>query len=128
MTTKIEFIDLKAQYADLRESINGRIQRVLDHGQHLALKGRLADLGRRGCGRHWGGRRLRAGDHGNGNRRLFLGPHRGLPARLPRRDDPVFVRHHRLLHEMVGPEDGARRLVAFRAQPLAWRPARSPGL
>lgn len=35
MTTKIEFIDLKAQYADLRESINGRIQRVLDHGQYI---------------------------------------------------------------------------------------------
>lgn len=35
MTTKIEFIDLKAQYAGLRESINGRIQRVLDHGQYI---------------------------------------------------------------------------------------------
>jgi len=35
MTTKIEFIDLKAQYADLRESINSRIQCVLDHGQYV---------------------------------------------------------------------------------------------
>lgn len=35
MTTKIEFIDLKAQYAALKESINARIQRVLDHGQYI---------------------------------------------------------------------------------------------
>ncbi len=35
MTTKIEFIDLKAQYADLKEVINARIQRVLDHGQYI---------------------------------------------------------------------------------------------
>lgn len=35
MTTKIEFIDLKAQYAALREPINARIQRVLDHGQYI---------------------------------------------------------------------------------------------
>ena len=35
MTTKIEFIDLKAQYADLKETINARIQRVLDHGQYI---------------------------------------------------------------------------------------------
>lgn len=35
MTAKIEFIDLKAQYAVLRESINARIQRVLDHGQYI---------------------------------------------------------------------------------------------
>lgn len=35
MTTKIEFIDLKAQYAGLRESINARIQCVLDHGQYI---------------------------------------------------------------------------------------------
>ncbi len=35
MTKKIEFIDLKAQYADLKETINGRIQRVLDHGQFI---------------------------------------------------------------------------------------------
>lgn len=32
---KIEFIDLKAQYAALREAINARIQRVLDHGQYI---------------------------------------------------------------------------------------------
>jgi UDP-2-acetamido-2-deoxy-ribo-hexuluronate aminotransferase len=31
----MEFCDLKAQYAALRESINGRIQRVLDHGQFI---------------------------------------------------------------------------------------------
>lgn len=35
MTTKIEFIDLKAQYADLKASIDARIQRVLDHGQYI---------------------------------------------------------------------------------------------
>lgn len=35
MTTKIEFIDLKTQYADLKETINARIQRVLDHGQYI---------------------------------------------------------------------------------------------
>ncbi|MCA0177902.1 MAG: DegT/DnrJ/EryC1/StrS family aminotransferase [Proteobacteria bacterium] len=29
------FIDLKAQYAALREPINARIQRVLDHGQYI---------------------------------------------------------------------------------------------
>ena len=31
----LEFIDLKSQYAALRESINARIQRVLDHGQYI---------------------------------------------------------------------------------------------
>ena len=31
----MEFIDLKSQYAALRESINARIQRVLDHGQYI---------------------------------------------------------------------------------------------
>lgn len=35
MNQKIEFIDLKAQYADLKESIDTRIQRVLDHGQYI---------------------------------------------------------------------------------------------
>lgn len=35
MNTKIEFIDLKAQYAALKASINNRIQRVLDHGQYI---------------------------------------------------------------------------------------------
>lgn len=35
MTTKIEFIDLKAQYAELKQAINGRIQQVLDHGQYI---------------------------------------------------------------------------------------------
>jgi len=35
MTKKIQFIDLKAQYADLKESINARIQQVLDHGQYI---------------------------------------------------------------------------------------------
>lgn len=34
-TAKIEFIDLKAQYADLKDHINARIQRVLDHGQYI---------------------------------------------------------------------------------------------
>lgn len=31
----MEFIDLKAQYAALREVVNARIQRVLDHGQYI---------------------------------------------------------------------------------------------
>lgn len=31
----MEFIDLKAQYQDSRESINARIQAVLDHGQYI---------------------------------------------------------------------------------------------
>jgi UDP-2-acetamido-2-deoxy-ribo-hexuluronate aminotransferase len=31
----MDFIDLKTQYGALRESINGRIQRVLDHGQYI---------------------------------------------------------------------------------------------
>jgi UDP-2-acetamido-2-deoxy-ribo-hexuluronate aminotransferase len=31
----MEFIDLKTQYAALRQSINTRIQRVLDHGQYI---------------------------------------------------------------------------------------------
>ncbi len=35
MTEKIEFIDLKAQYRALRESVNARIQAVLDHGQYI---------------------------------------------------------------------------------------------
>lgn len=35
MTNKIEFNDLKAQYANLKESINARIQTVLDHGQYI---------------------------------------------------------------------------------------------
>ncbi len=35
MTTKIEFIDLKSQYNALRDVINARMQRVLDHGQYI---------------------------------------------------------------------------------------------
>ncbi len=31
----MDFVDLKTQYAALRESINARIQRVLDHGQYI---------------------------------------------------------------------------------------------
>ena len=31
----MEFIDLKTQYNQLRESINSRIQKVLDHGQYI---------------------------------------------------------------------------------------------
>ncbi|PKO28416.1 MAG: aminotransferase DegT [Betaproteobacteria bacterium HGW-Betaproteobacteria-5] len=33
--SKIEFIDLKAQYKTLKTSIDARIQRVLDHGQYI---------------------------------------------------------------------------------------------
>ena len=32
---KIEFIDLKAQYAVLRDEIAARMQKVLDHGQYI---------------------------------------------------------------------------------------------
>lgn len=35
MNRKIEFIDLKVQYADSKETINARIQKVLDHGQYI---------------------------------------------------------------------------------------------
>ena len=44
----LDFIDLKSQYAALREDINARIQRVLDHGQYILgpevreLEGKLA--------------------------------------------------------------------------------------
>jgi UDP-2-acetamido-2-deoxy-ribo-hexuluronate aminotransferase len=31
----LQFIDLRSQYAALRETINARIQRVLDHGQYI---------------------------------------------------------------------------------------------
>jgi UDP-2-acetamido-2-deoxy-ribo-hexuluronate aminotransferase len=52
----MDFIDLKSQYAALRETINARIQRVLDHGQYILgpevkeLEERLADYtGARHC-------------------------------------------------------------------------------
>ena len=52
----LQFIDLKSQYSALRESINGRIQKVLDHGQYIMgpevkeLEGRLANFtGARHC-------------------------------------------------------------------------------
>jgi UDP-2-acetamido-2-deoxy-ribo-hexuluronate aminotransferase len=32
---KIEFVNLKAQYAAIRENVNARIQAVLDHGQYI---------------------------------------------------------------------------------------------
>ena len=35
MTGKLEFIDLKTQYAALKDSIAERMQRVLDHGQYI---------------------------------------------------------------------------------------------
>jgi UDP-2-acetamido-2-deoxy-ribo-hexuluronate aminotransferase len=35
MSQKIEFIDLKAQYAALKSSIDARMHRVLDHGQYI---------------------------------------------------------------------------------------------
>lgn len=44
----MEFIDLKAQYRELKESIHSRIERVLDHGQYIMgpevheLEGKLA--------------------------------------------------------------------------------------
>lgn len=52
----IEFIDLKAQYSALRDSVNARIQAVLDHGQYIMgpevveLEQRLAEYtGARHC-------------------------------------------------------------------------------
>ena len=52
----LQFIDLKSQYSALRESINGRIQKVLDHGQYIMgpevkeLEDRLANFtGARHC-------------------------------------------------------------------------------
>ena len=33
--TALEFVDLKTQYAALRETIHARMQRVLDHGQYI---------------------------------------------------------------------------------------------
>ena len=52
----LQFIDLKSQYSALRESINGRIQKVLDHGQYIMgpevneLENRLANFtGARHC-------------------------------------------------------------------------------
>lgn len=35
MTDMLPFIDLKSQYADLKQTINARIQAVLDHGQYI---------------------------------------------------------------------------------------------
>lgn len=35
LNNTMEFIDLKTQYNELRESINSRIQKVLDHGQYI---------------------------------------------------------------------------------------------
>jgi UDP-2-acetamido-2-deoxy-ribo-hexuluronate aminotransferase len=35
MTQRIEFVDLKAQYAAIRAAVDARIQRVLEHGQFI---------------------------------------------------------------------------------------------
>ena len=35
MSTKLDFIDLKAQYAALKAPIAERMQRVFDHGQYI---------------------------------------------------------------------------------------------
>jgi UDP-2-acetamido-2-deoxy-ribo-hexuluronate aminotransferase len=35
VSAKLEFIDLKRQYAALKDSIAKRMQRVLDHGQYI---------------------------------------------------------------------------------------------
>ena len=48
MTETIPFIDLKTQYAELKQSVDSRIQRVLDHGQYIMgpevaeMEGKLA--------------------------------------------------------------------------------------
>lgn len=44
----MQFIDLKTQYADLRQQINGRIQAVLDHGQYI-MGPEVAELERALC-------------------------------------------------------------------------------
>jgi UDP-2-acetamido-2-deoxy-ribo-hexuluronate aminotransferase len=56
MTDTIPFIDLKTQYAELKQSIDARIQKVLDHGQYimgpevLEMEGRLASyVGAKHC-------------------------------------------------------------------------------
>ncbi len=56
MSQKLEFIDLKSQYAALKESIAARMQAVLDHGQYIMgpevkeLEQRLTDFsGARHC-------------------------------------------------------------------------------
>ena len=56
MNPKIEFVDLKQQYAVLKDSIGQRMQRVLDHGQYIMgpevkeLESRLAEFsGARHC-------------------------------------------------------------------------------
>lgn len=51
----LDFIDLKSQYAALRENINARIQRVLDHGQYIMgpeVKELEERLARRSGARH----------------------------------------------------------------------------
>ena len=45
-TFLMDFIDLKSQYARVRESINARIQTVLDHGQYV-LGGETVELEKR---------------------------------------------------------------------------------
>src|SRR4051812_41988591 len=35
MTTPLDFVDLKSQYAALKGAIAARMQRVLDHGQYI---------------------------------------------------------------------------------------------
>jgi UDP-2-acetamido-2-deoxy-ribo-hexuluronate aminotransferase len=35
MSSALDFVDLKSQYAALKESIDARMQRVLDHGQYI---------------------------------------------------------------------------------------------
>jgi len=48
--TEIQFIDLKAQYRAIREQVQARIDRVLEHGQYILgpevkeLEGKLADF------------------------------------------------------------------------------------
>lgn len=46
----MDFVDLRTQYAALRESINARIQRVLDHGQYI-MGPEVAELEARLAGR-----------------------------------------------------------------------------
>ena len=49
MSAKLEFVDLKSQYAALKDAIGERLQRVLDHGQYIMwpevaeLEARLAE-------------------------------------------------------------------------------------
>src|SRR3989304_4330003 len=89
----IPFVDLKAQYAALRESIDARIRRVLDHGQYVMgpevreLEERLPGWGRgppgRGGACRSGGTRGRAPARPTRAERAAPSPRSAAPASIP---------------------------------------------